>query len=523
MISRRLVCASGTLFLILTMGCKDSSKKAATDASTADVGMADANIADASTAETNKADVNAPDAASRLDTGWRGVGPACPYAPIDGGAAPSDIDGGAAPSDTDGGAAPSDIDGGAVLWDWVGVVGTGQSLAVGQNGNPPKSKTQPYGNLKLSTGTLAWPIDPNAASLAMVPLTEPVGRLSTNYPSAWPDNIAGETMHSCMGNQITASVKAASNRNYVSVQGEFGENGQCMTYLRKGAVPNGVNGRAFQATLIETQAITRLAVAAGKTYGVGAIAIVHGECDAGNAAYEDALVQLWSDYNTDLRAITGQTQSIPLLVSQQNSTNEHSASTLAQWKVGVDHPGDFVCVGPKYQYQSGDGTHLTVDGYQQLGEKFGQVFFERVVQGHDWQPLQPTSIERNGRVITLHFHVPAPPLLWDNVMQPPHQNAMTEWALGKGFEVSGGGKRIAISSAEILCDNIGNTVEITVAEDLPAGAIVSYALFGDGAPRSIPVAGTPRWGLLRDSDPFVGSSTQTAQPNYAVAFELPIP
>jgi hypothetical protein len=32
-----------------------------------------------------------------------------------------------------------------------------------------------------------------------------------------------------------------------------------------------------------------------------------------------------------------------------------------------------------------------------------------------------------------------------------------------------------------------------------------------------------RWGLLRDSDPFKGAVTGQSQPNYAVAFELPVP
>ena len=40
---------------------------------------------------------------------------------------------------------------------------------------------------------------------------------------------------------------------------------------------------------------------------------------------------------------------------------------------------------------------------------------------------------------------------------------------------------------------------------------------------STPFVGTFRWGLLRDSDPFVGAATKAAQPNYAVAFELPVP
>jgi hypothetical protein len=492
MLKRRLSCASATLVLLLAVGCT-------TDAE--DTHAADANVADANVADANLADAKA----AGPDTGWKGVGPGCSWGPTSGG---------------DGGVA---IEGGGAPWDWVGVVGTGQSLAVGQDGTPVASKTQPYGNLRLSTGTLPWPIDPNDTRLTMVPLTEPVGRLSSTYPSAWPDNIAGETMHSSMANQTTTLAMASLDRTFVSVHGEFGENGQAISYLRKGAVQSGVNGRAFQATLIETQAIARLAAAAGKTYGVGAITIVHGESDAGNTKYEANLVQLWSDYNTDLPAITGQTQGIPMLVSQQNSTNDHSASMLAQWQIGIDHPGDIVCVGPKYQYQSSDGTHLTTDGYRLLGEKFGQVFFERVVQGHDWQPLEPTSVERNGRVISVHFHVPVLPLAWDSVMQPPHQNGETAWALGNGFEVRAGAKQIVISSAEILCDT-GDTVAITVAEDLPAtGVTISYALYGDIYLRSIPVKGTAYWGLLRDSDPFVGSSTQQAQPNYAVAFELPVP
>ena len=36
-------------------------------------------------------------------------------------------------------------------------------------------------------------------------------------------------------------------------------------------------------------------------------------------------------------------------------------------------------------------------------------------------------------------------------------------------------------------------------------------------------SGTLRWGLLRDSDPFVGSTTTRPQPNYGVAFEMPVP
>ena len=404
-------------------------------------------------------------------------------------------------------------------WDWSGVIGTGQSLAVGEAGKPVLSTNQPYGNLKLSTGNLPWPVDPEDPNLVMVALVEPIGRYSTAYPSSWPDNIAGETAHSAMGNQITALVRAAAGRDFVSVQGEVGENGQCMIYLKKNATRNGVNGRSYEAAMIETKAIARLAKAAGKTYGVGAIIVTHGECDAGNSNYENDLRRLWLDYNADIPRITGQSQKIQMIVSQQNAVNDRSASTLAQWKAGADYPADIVCSGPKYQYPSHEGVHLTAEGYRLLGEKYGQVYYERVVLGRNWQPLQPTVVKRKGSVITIHYHVPVPPLVWDTALQAPHPS-VEEWEAAKGFEVNtAAGAKVRINSAAIS----GDAVILSCASDPGPAARVGYALTGEKTRMAEPFPGTFRWGLLRDSDPFVGIGTAKSQPNYAVAFEMTAP
>jgi lysophospholipase L1-like esterase len=406
-----------------------------------------------------------------------------------------------------------------VSWDWSGIIGTGQSLSVGEQGRPVKSTNQTYGNLKLSTGKLPWPVDPDDTNLSMVPLVEPIGRLSPGYPSSWPENIAGETPHSAMANELSALVLAVSGQNFISVHSAVGENGQGMIYLKKNPAKRGLNGRSYEAALIETKAIARFAKAAGKTYGIGAITITHGESDAGNTNYEKELYQLWSDYNTDLPAITGQAQKLLMIVSQQNSINDRSASTLAQWRVGVDHPADFVCAGPKYQYPSAEGIHLTAEGYQQLGEKFAQIYYQRVLLGKDWQPLQPVGIERNGSVITVHFQVPAGPLVWETSFQAPHES-IDKWKEGRGFEVStSSGARVGIASAEIS----GDTVVITCAADPGPGARVGYAMIGERARMATPFKGTYRWGLLRDSDPFVGAVTRKPQPNYCLAFELTAP
>jgi hypothetical protein len=406
-----------------------------------------------------------------------------------------------------------------LAWDWSGIIGTGQSLSVGAQGLPVISTTQPYGNLKLATDHLAWPIDPNSGTLKLVPLVEPVGRLAPSYPSSWPENIDGETPHTAMANQITSMVRANLGRDFIGIHGAVGEDGQGMVFLRKNAVKKGLNGRSYEAALVETQAVVRLAKGMGKTYGVGAIIVTHGEADAGNPLYENQLRQLWQDFNTDLPAITGQEQKIQMIVSQQNSCNDRSPSTLAQWRVSDDYPADMVCSGPKYQYPSPEGVHLTAEGYRLLGEKYGEVYFNRVILGEDWRPLEPTGAERSGKILTVRFHVPVMPLVWEANLAMPHPT-IAEWRNGRGFEVSTArGVRVAIDSAAIS----GDKVVITCASDPGIHARVGYAMVGEKHRMAAPFAGTFRWGLLRDSDPFVGAGSQRSQPNYCVAFELQAP
>jgi len=332
-----------------------------------------------------------------------------------------------------------------------------------------------------------------------------------------------------MAAQITALAMQQAMHDYVTVHTVVGESGQPMTVIKKNPTnlpADGTSGRAYDATLFEATAIKRLAGAAGKSYGIGAIVITHGESDAGNSAYAADLFQLLTDYNTDLAAITGQTAKIPMFASQQNSvpadTGSVSVSALQVWKASKDHPGEIVCTGPKYQYSYANDSahiHLSVKEYERLGEKTAQVYFERVVAGNDWQPLQPTSAEVAANSVTVHFHVPVPPLVWDDTLPPPHGTLIPDWAMGRGFEVARGGIRQTIDAVEIVG---GDAVKITCRNEL-AGAevIVGYAATAEGG--TPPAAQPARWGHLRDSDPFVGAVTQTPQPNYAIAFQMAVP
>ena len=75
--------------------------------------------------------------------------------------------------------------------------------------------------------------------------------------------------------------------DYVSAQTEVGEAGQPISVIQKGATDTGTTGRAYAASLFEVAAIARLAKAQGKSYGVGAILLNHGESDAASTTLRE--------------------------------------------------------------------------------------------------------------------------------------------------------------------------------------------------------------------------------------------
>ena len=317
-------------------------------------------------------------------------------------------------------------------YDWIGIIGTGQSLSVGASGRPVLTTTQPFHNLKLQAeGPIpGHPID-EPGPVSLVPLVEPIRPFWAGGSTEYPNNIFGETPHSAMANQLTAL--AASD--YVTLHSVVGWGGRCMADIdRTGAA------LAYPSSLWEARTFRQLADAQGKSLAYGGVVLTHGECDAESADYEGSLYRLWSDYDADLRAITGQREPIVLLLSQQNTfpiDGTASASTLAQWSVGVRFPGKLVCVGPKYQYvYAPDRVHLDAASYRRLGEKYAEVFDQVFRLQRPWSPLQPSGVKREGRTVTVSFHVPHPPLAWDETLAPPHQTAFTEWAEGRGFEVA---------------------------------------------------------------------------------------
>ena len=152
-----------------------------------------------------------------------------------------------------------------------------------------------------------------------------------------------------------------------------------------------------------------------------------------------------------------------MIVSQQHASERSRAIHAAQWRIGVNYPSDVVCSGPKYQYPlHADAVHLMVEGYELLGEKYAQVYYERVVLGRDWQPLQPTTVERTGAWSPCTSTCPWRRSPGRRRSPTPHATTPA-WSAGKGFELRSGATPIGITSVEI----VGDTVQITADADLP--------------------------------------------------------
>jgi hypothetical protein len=437
-------------------------------------------------------------------------------APSDGhriGTGDASVDG-ASRGRTDGDGGP-----GRVVWDWNGVIGTGQSLSVGTGDrDEPEdlvavSISQPYGNLKLfdatpfgpDAGTNPYPLD-GSGVYSLVPLKEPL-RPHGFGDYEYPHDIYGETPQSGMANEWTFLSLGRKGPALVSLHTAVGWVAHALSSIDATGT-----GKAYPASLTEARIFQRFATLAKKSFGYQAVILTHGESDGDNPDYESGLAELATDYDRDLRAITGQSQSVLLLLSQQGTFPivGRPLSTLAQWRAGIDHPGAIVCVGPKYQYAFGGLVHLDGAGYRRLGEKYAEVL-DAIDRGVDWRPLEPTSARLEGKAITVTFHVPTPPLAWDTTIRSPHATMDPEWANGRGFEVArtvdGGAANMTIEAADIA----GDSVVLTLTDAPPPGDLfVRYALTSD-APipgtsdaSDLSLRATGRRGQLRDSNDVIG-------------------
>jgi hypothetical protein len=371
-----------------------------------------------------------------------------------------------------------------IVW---GIVATGQSLSVGARaGDAPYatlvagagSDHYMLGNL-VGSGGISLTANPEA-SWTLQTLSEPLR--GSHYATIWPSNAMNQTPHAPMASRLSSLIPGVKTAHTV-----VGQNGQPMSGIRKGG---GV--ASYAGSIAEATKLRALLGALGYDYRVAAVLLTHGEQDLGSATYGTEVLQLQADYETDLKTITGQAGTIPLIATQpsagypQPGVGNTSNINDVLLSTYLANPSRVILAGSKIglSYFSGD-FHIDAAGSRDLGYLYADAVAPIITGGTAFAPLYPVSATRSGSVVTVTLNRSASfdTSLWGTTHASAYSGA---WVNGKGFEaVDGGGAPISITSVSI----VGAVVTITCAS---APTTISNALYGDGT-------GTIRRTQVRDS------------------------
>lgn len=361
----------------------------------------------------------------------------------------------------------------------------GQSLSVGTQSRPAISTT-PTGNYTFAgTGRVrAWDS------------TSPYASFQAHIENDSAAELMGETP--CYGAyQVIAEQQTYSNKFLASAPG-YGA--VTLAELSSGT-------GYYTRMLADVTNGRKLARSEGRSFKVRAFMWMQGESDGATATYAANLSAFNNTLNTDIKAITKQTDDVWLLSYQ-----------LARAKIGLEHlkaQEDYSRIRvamPMYFLPTTDTVHLTAASSKIAGAYFGLAYKRIILDGNtSWKPLMVTSVSVASATIDLTYNA-ASALAFDTTIVAAQTN--------QGFRlVDSGGSPMTISSVSITG---GNTVRIVAAAPVPAGAFVQYGF--DSATNT--TAGTDK-GNLRDSQGssivFDSAGLNYAMHNWAVLQRVALP
>jgi hypothetical protein len=371
---------------------------------------------------------------------------------------------------------------GAAPWAITHIITYGQSLSQGFFNKPVLSTAQRYDSLRFAGGVrvqdAVQTIGAARSYENFVPLTE------TRFDAKAETPTSG-TLDMTMQLIEQENLQDHTQLPYRFLGTAPGEGSMDLEELSR-------SGPFYSRMLRDITEAKRLAVAEGKTYGVGAITWTQGESDDAIDTpipdYVTRLRRLRDDIDHDAKGITGQRADVELITYQLATHKSFGQPfphiALALLRASHEDPHIHIAV-PMYLFQYVDGRHTDNRSSQWLGAYYGLVLKRVLIDHETWTPLEPLSWRRDGDTATLRFKVPVPPLQWDTTQVAGNTNY--------GFMLRlPSGQPLPIRSVSIVGPD---RVQIVADSAIPAGTEVEYAFEGEG------LAGSrfgPR-GNLRDS------------------------
>lgn len=237
----------------------------------------------------------------------------------------------------------------------------------------------------------------------------------------------------------------------------------------------------------------RLASAEGISYNVPVILWNQGEHDidlhTSPETYKALVKAFQLKADKFIRFVTSQKNTVRIIMYQVASHNVRGAKgepfiANAQYELAKTEP--FITMSnATYQLPySPDHVHFTNVASKWNGGYHGVAAKRVMIDNIDWRPIFVEKSTIKGKVISLDFHVPSPPLVFDlhTVSDPGNY----------GFKVlDNNGNEVKITSVKI---EKGKTIKITVAKNVMPGF---YIWYGNNGSTTGPEAGAR--GNLRDS------------------------
>lgn len=338
------------------------------------------------------------------------------------------------------------------------VIMYGQSLMLGTGSVPLLSVKQLPNTLMFSGGVRSGYDADSGYHHSLVPLTEKivVSKTSGNKLGETPATGFAEEFNSLLG-------RSWSNHLLLSSPAQGSTSIAVLT-------ERGMYWDRFKKDIIEAN---RLALAMGKKYNVPFILWNQGEKDIDSKTSADSYKSRmkWFLQKADefIKSVTGQKNRVKILMYQTVSHNVRKAMgspeiANAQYELAKSE-ANITISNTSYQLPYiKDNVHFTNVGSKWNGANHAVAAKALLIDNANWKPIYVRGIAAAKNVVVLNFHVPAPPLVFDeiNVTNPGNY----------GFRIfNKAGKELTIKDVHI---KNGYKVYITTEEELKKGDIIWY-------------------------------------------------